>query len=159
MVNFLVLALLCACNKQTSVIEPMEYERTETATKETELPEYMPPGDAENLIPVSEGEPALFSGYLIDEIGAFSVAEMRINYDQVYWLAVKQRLFLLSVIRIQEEGLQKADRQIGKLEVELYEIRSSWWAQNKFVVGIGFGLFLGMALSISAGRVWSEMDE
>jgi hypothetical protein len=155
----LALFVVAGCNKhKTSATTPEALPMTEQSAKETELPEYTPATGVGQIEDVMEGELVPFDGVVLDEETGFAVAQLRIDYDEVYWLAVKSRIFLLGVIRMQEQGLQKSDRRIKELEADLHELRDSWWARNKLVVGIGTGIVLGVVLSLSAGKVWSEMD-
>lgn len=160
MLRFILISFLffIGCTKATP--PPSTPERlpiTEEAEEVSVMPKYLAPssGDAAGL---SEGDPAPFDGVLLDETKAGAAAELRISYDEVYQLALTNKKALLTIIKIQEQELMRADETIDQKEEALQKIRDSWWVQHKLSIGIITGVVLGVAGTVAAGSIWAAID-
>lgn len=131
----------------------------EQATELSVLPKQNVPADVGQAIGVTQGDTVAFDGILLDEAKAESAIRLRIDYDELYGVTASNRKYLLSVLAIEEQGLQKSDTEIARLRGDLKEIRDSWWARHKLSVGIGLGLVIGIAGTIATGYAWSAIDD
>jgi hypothetical protein len=98
-------------------------------------------------------------GILLDEEKAIAAANLRIAYDEVYRLAESNHKYMVSVIQIQEQELQRGDEMLKQKNAELRRLRDSWWQRNKLSVGISIGLVVGVGVALGAGAVWAEVEE
>lgn len=159
-VFILVLSMLCSCTKST-VVQPEILQKlplSEQAEESSKMPEHLPIFGLGNIVPASKGDTIPIDGFIIDEVSAGGIADLRISYDELYKLSESNRRYLLSIVHIQEEEMQRADVIIARREAELQEIRDSWWERNKVFVGIGVGVVLGVGVTIGAGKILVEME-
>lgn len=157
----MVLVFLAGCTKQAKpeVKVPERLPITEQAKELTELPPYQPPTEGGQTAGLQLEDPAPFDGVLLSEDLALKAAELRINYDEVYRLAIADRKYMLAIIEIQEGLLYKADQTIDYKEKQLKDIRDDWWQKNKLQVGIVTGVLLGVGLTLATGAIWAKIEE
>ena len=120
----LILVILAGCSKGTmpEIKYPERLPITEQAKELTNLPVYQAPIEGK-VVGLQLSDPAPFSGVLLTEDKAMAAAHLRINYDEVYRLAIADRKYMLTVIEIQEKELYRADQIIDYKEAQLREIR------------------------------------
>jgi hypothetical protein len=155
----MILSVGCTKEAKPAPEYPERLPITEQAKELTELPAYQPPTDGGQTAGLSLDDPAPFDGVLLSEDLALKAGELRINYDEVYRLALADRKYMLSVIEIQEKQLYRADAIIDQKEAQLREIRDDWWQKNKLQVGIVVGLVAGVGLSLATGAIWAKIEE
>ena len=158
--SILVLLMLCSCTKSTVVQPeiPQKLPLSKQAEENSEMPEYLYVSGLGNIVPVSKGDMVPIDGFIIDEVSAGGIGDLRISYDELYKLSESNKKYLLSIVHIQEEEMRRADAIIARREAELQEIRDSWWERNKVFVGIGVGVVLGVGITYGTGKLWAEME-
>lgn len=149
----------CGGAPKTEVSETSELPILKQSTELTTLPEHKGPIETGEVVAVEEGEEVPFSGILLTEDKAMAAAELRIAYDEVYRLAVTDRKYMLTVITILEDGVQRADKIIVQKNEKIDELQNDWWQRNKLQVGLGIGIVVGVGLSLATGFVWAEIEE
>jgi len=156
----LVFLIFCSCTKGPVVHPeiPQKLPLSAQAEENSEMPEYLHPSGLGNIAPATKGDVAPIDGFFIDEVSAGSIADLRISYDELYKLTESNKKYLLSIVHIQEEEMQRADAIIARREAELQEIRNSWWERNKVFVGLGIGVVVGIGITVGAGKVWAELE-
>jgi len=154
-----ILAVGCTKEAKPEIKYPDRLPITEQAKELTELPAYQAPTEGGQTAGLSLNDPAPFDGVLLSEDLALKAGELRINYDEVYRLAIADRKYMLTVIEIQEKELYRADQIIDYKEKQLREIRDDWWQRNKLAVGIGIGVAIGAGIVLGTGAVWAKIEE
>ena len=157
--RWLLLLFLVGCARTLPPVEaPQRLPISDSVENLIVMPEHKGPAEGK-AVGLSVGDEAPFDGILLDEIKAFGSAELRIAYDDLYRLSEIQRSAYLVSLRIMEQELQQADREIAEKNAALREIRDSWWGKHKGVIMIGVGVIIGGCAAIGAGAVWSKIDE
>ena len=148
------------CNKEQmpQVVYPERLPITEQAKEFSKMPVYQPPIEGK-VIGLQLDDPAPFDGVLLSDTKAEAAAKLRINYDEMYQLALVDRKFLVTVIEIQEKELYRADQIIDYKERQLIKLRDSWWERNKLPIGIAIGVVVGAGLTLATGKIWSLIEE
>jgi len=122
------------------------------------MPAYIPPSGKTHTIPVAAGDIAAYSGLLIDEAAAEEVIKLRIAYDEVYQLNLSYSKYMIYIIGVQHDFLKKTDLIIKAKNNQINKLQNSWWAKNKFAVGVLGGIVIGSGIVLLSGKIWSEID-
>lgn len=139
---FLVASLiLTGCNNATRNHNTTQIYAN--ALKVLTIPERYKATSTEKVVPIEKGNISEINGIVFPTEKAADVARLKIKYNELYGIAKINEQFAITVLKVADEEINKADARINKLQ----GLNESWWNRNKMTIGVVGGFVVGVSLS------------
>ena len=149
----------CAKSQTLVVAEPDDYPIYEEYVANLDTDQKLEPDESSMYKDVYEGDTVPYDGVLMNESAAKNVSNLSVEYDALYETNEVIKKHSSDVIKDLEKGLIMTSDEYRLYREAVEKNRNSWIERNKASISFIFGVVLGSALCISAGVVWSKIDQ